>query len=266
MSDSKIVDRIRKLLALSKSDNVNEAAMAAARAQELMQEYQIEMADISVQTGQEMPREDAKEQVLEETGSRSKALRWRVQLAGTLARAFNGRIYYTQGTDRIVIIARPSDAQTVRYLLGFLAIEIERLCSKEWAALMSEYKAGEYQGLQPPRATAWKNSFRDGAVHAIAAKLREKEVPAAASPPPGIPGLSDSARAQALVLVKKADEIALAQVEAAMKKHFPRGGRRSGFSAPTSADGYGAGKRAGATISWSTDKAIGGGGAKRLAR
>lgn len=260
--ESKIVDRIRKLLALATSDNVNEAANAAARAQELMKEHQIEMADISVQTGKEMPREDVKEEVLEGTGSRSKALKWRVQLAGTLARAFNGRIFFYSGTDKIVIIARPSDAQTVRYLLGYLGMEIERLCTKEWAALIGEYKSGEYQGLQPPRATAWKNSFRDGAVHAITAKLQQKDRPATA-PRPAITAAAESSRAQALVLVRKADELAKVQVEAAMKKHFPRGGRGSGFSAASSPDGYSTGKRVGSTISWSTNKAIGG-GAKRI--
>lgn len=45
MSNSKIVERIRKLLALSKSDNQHEAELALIKANELMEEHQIKMAD-----------------------------------------------------------------------------------------------------------------------------------------------------------------------------------------------------------------------------
>lgn len=46
MSEEKIVDKIRKLLALSKSDNPNEAAIALQKATALMEEYQIKNIDL----------------------------------------------------------------------------------------------------------------------------------------------------------------------------------------------------------------------------
>jgi len=48
MSVDKIIDKIKKLLALAKSANANEAALALSRAQKLMQEHAITYTDISL--------------------------------------------------------------------------------------------------------------------------------------------------------------------------------------------------------------------------
>lgn len=42
-ADNKIIDKIEKLIALSSSDNENEAKAAMLKAQELMAKYEIEM-------------------------------------------------------------------------------------------------------------------------------------------------------------------------------------------------------------------------------
>ena len=148
----------------------------------------------------------------------------------------------------------------MRYLLGHLALEIERLCDKKWKALVAEYESGEYGGLTPPRATAWKNSFRDGAVRAIANKLREEKEKREAA----ITGAADRQRATALVLVKKGDALAEQQVEDRLKKQFPRGGRHANWAPPSNVDGFGAGKRAGSAIDFSTNKGAIGASKKRL--
>jgi hypothetical protein len=46
MAEEKIVEKIRKLLALSKSDNPHEAAIALQKATQLMEEYQIKNIDL----------------------------------------------------------------------------------------------------------------------------------------------------------------------------------------------------------------------------
>lgn len=48
MADQKILDKISKLLALSESDNPNEAAIALERAQKLMKEHSVTMTDVSL--------------------------------------------------------------------------------------------------------------------------------------------------------------------------------------------------------------------------
>lgn len=46
-ADNKIIDKIEKLIALSSSDNENEAKAAMLKAQELMAKYEIEMSQIN---------------------------------------------------------------------------------------------------------------------------------------------------------------------------------------------------------------------------
>lgn len=46
MSNEKIVDRIKKLIALSTSSNENEAAVAAAKAQELLAQYNLDLDEV----------------------------------------------------------------------------------------------------------------------------------------------------------------------------------------------------------------------------
>jgi uncharacterized protein DUF2786 len=48
MSDNKILNKIKKLLALAKSSNANEAAAALSRAQKLMQEHAITLTDVKL--------------------------------------------------------------------------------------------------------------------------------------------------------------------------------------------------------------------------
>ena len=46
MDHERIIEKVRKLLALSQSDNEHEAAAAAAKAQALLSEYNLSMSDV----------------------------------------------------------------------------------------------------------------------------------------------------------------------------------------------------------------------------
>ena len=54
-ADNKIIDKIEKLIALSNSDNENEAKAAMLKAQELMAKYEIEMSQINPDKAKERP-------------------------------------------------------------------------------------------------------------------------------------------------------------------------------------------------------------------
>lgn len=54
-ADNKIIDKIEKLIALSGSDNENEAKAAMLKAQELMAKYQIEMDQLNPEKQKERP-------------------------------------------------------------------------------------------------------------------------------------------------------------------------------------------------------------------
>ena len=79
MSD-KIVDKIRKLLALSKSSNPNEAAIALQKATQLMEEYQIKNIDL-------IPEQDVTHSDLEEVTGQHYV--WAKSLAYACAKLFD---------------------------------------------------------------------------------------------------------------------------------------------------------------------------------
>lgn len=157
-----IRERIRRLLALSESSNVHEAAAAAAKAQELMSKHQIDSAELAERAGE--VDEPLCEEDLQVFGAR--LVTWRATLAGAVAEA-NGCDSYNQvwrgGDGRQVraltrIVGPASSVQAVRYLLAYLEREIGRLCQVERSAGRSE--------------AFWLNSFRLGASYEIGRRVK----------------------------------------------------------------------------------------------
>jgi hypothetical protein len=250
---SPVIDRVRKLLTLAeRSGSPAEAALAATRAQELIAEHRLAEADLSIAGGEDVPDERVIEEQIEGEYARRKAQAWRVTLAGVLARSFGCKIYYWQKSSRIQAIGRESDVQTLRYVQGYLSLEIQRLTEIEWAKMKARCDGGEL-----PQPTRWRNSFRLGAVDAVRQKLNPPKPRPAPKQPAITDGLAETPRepeapvppsaAQALVLAR--DARAQAEVNARWKKHFPRSrGGSSGFSHATHGDGYNAGREAGASL------------------
>ncbi|MEX1368634.1 MAG: DUF2786 domain-containing protein [Nannocystaceae bacterium] len=151
------LDRVRKLLALATSDNPHEAALAAARAQALIEAHRLQDWLDAQQTVDDDPDPivDAREAPLE-VGRRLR--KWKVVLAATLAEA-NGCIAYTLPRGReqaIVLVGRSRDREAVVELWSWLVRRIEWLSATE--------------GAGQPRQ--WHEAFRIGVVDTIAARLR----------------------------------------------------------------------------------------------
>jgi hypothetical protein len=150
--------RVRKLLALATSPNPHEAALAAARAQALIEAHRLQ-AWLEAERREEEdpdPIVDAQGEPLE-VGRRIR--KWKVVLASTLAEA-NGCMAYTRGRGKeqaIVLVGRGRDRAAVVELWGWLVRRIE------W--LSATHGAG--------RDRQWHEAFRIGVVDAIAARLRE---------------------------------------------------------------------------------------------
>ncbi len=270
-----IVDRIKKLMSLSHSDNVHEAAEAAAQAQRLMMEHKIEMADLSLNSNEKRLPEEVVETGLEGTlERRSKAVQWRISLSSRIAGAFNCKVYFHSRTNFIGVMGLKSDVETVQYLMQYFGLEIERLVEKSWKELKAQGSPNE---MELPRPTTWKASFRDGAVHAIGEKLhREKlknrirtndtlvlnntlldelkhEVEMEDLEQP-------AANQAALVLVRQEEKEREAQVSQKWDERFKRNGRstlrKQTFTRRAhSQDGYTAGKQAGSGISYGGQRA-----------
>lgn len=216
--DSKIIERVRRLLALSKSDNVHEAGAAAAKAQALMTEHRIAMADVAISENAVVEPIDTT--IIDSSGKR---IVWKHVLADSLGTA-NSAIMFTsfnRDTQRseYKVVGTPSAAQTVQYLYAYLVREIERLCAAEKAA----------------NGAAWANSFKLGAASEVGKRLT---------------AAADAAKAAAkgaghgAALVRIDDDLARA------RRSLAASGLRTRTERPrmSSSDGFASGKVAGQSI------------------
>lgn len=154
MTHTEALDKARKLLRLAQSDNPNEAALAASRAQEIMERFKIESIslDYEAQTAPDEPIRNFQADPLDDAGGT-----WRWRLAHAVAEANQCKPYVVSG-GRPTVIGRPSDVATVRYIYSWLAREIDRLTQTHCAG----------------NGRTYSNNFRIGAAETIAERIAEQ--------------------------------------------------------------------------------------------
>jgi hypothetical protein len=222
-----IIDRIKKLLALSESDNVNEAAAAAAAAQKLMSAHGIEQAAIDAASGAVDEAVDS--DILFEHGARAST--WKGIVAAALAHANGCAVYnfgrYGDGQRQVatMIVGPKGAASTVRYMHAYLVAEVDRL-----ARAQDPGNSGANLGR------AWYASFRLGAAMTISQKIRgsHAEVMGAAA-------ASGESKDAIVLIEKRKDAVARIMAEKRLSK-----ARKATTS---SSSGYAAGVVAGRGVS-----------------
>lgn len=124
--DEKIVNKIRKLLALSKSTNENEAKLAAEKASDLMEKYQIEMAEVLLKDNEKI----IKDYYFTHDGRR----KWYVTLASGCAILFDGTAAYTpHGSNAdFIFIGHPDDIQMMKNLFEHLYESWKSIVEFDW--------------------------------------------------------------------------------------------------------------------------------------
>jgi hypothetical protein len=145
-----IIAKIKALRALATSSNVHEAAAAAAQAEALLQNHRLDEAALEAHG----PPTESAEQASEPLAWHKQHLSWwRVALGGVLVKSHGCTGYVTtrEGRRCQVIVGRPSDIATVRYLYAWLSTEIARLCEAHGRG----------------RGRSWRHSFCMGAVSVI---------------------------------------------------------------------------------------------------
>jgi hypothetical protein len=182
-----IVEKIKKLLALSANNNSpEEAALAASRAQELMVKYAIEQDALQ-------PSERVVEPIETETITTdyNRLPTWHAILAYVLAPSFFCRSFYHRGSQymkaRIYFVGRKSDRAACISTYNYLMAEIVRLAEIEWAKQPAEYHV---------HGKRWKTSFFDGVCATIRLRLGQN-----------MKRLSDDNAGTAIVLVNKQKEV-----------------------------------------------------------
>jgi hypothetical protein len=151
MTYDQALQKAIKCLELSKSDNQHEAALAASRAQEIIDRYNLCVEDI--QQGKD-PKGDDENIVdfgfdpLHEVCQVD--TRWTLRLASTIARLNGCRIYYStkiSGSAIFKLVGRPSDVQSVRYLFAWLEKEVRRITRAECKGCSRKYQIDFRSGV-----------------------------------------------------------------------------------------------------------------------
>jgi hypothetical protein len=147
-------------LKLSQSANKDEAALAASKAQEIIDKYNLCIDDI--QQGKDARREEEPivnfgNDPLHEVCQVDSG--WTMRLASTIAKLNSCRIYFTSkfsGSVIVKVIGRPKDVQVVRYIFGWLESEVRRITREECRGFTRRYQI----------------DFRNGVVDTIYNKLQ----------------------------------------------------------------------------------------------
>lgn len=247
--DEKVIAKLKKLWALAESSNVNEAANAAQAAQRIMTEHQIDMAMLDTSGPVEAPIKVENDFLEPPKPHRARKSPWKGSIAAALSSA-NGCQCYWFGAN-LRIIGTKASAETVRYLYAYLTREVDRLAERNKGA-----------------GRAWLNSFRIGAAAEISATIKAgrkaavEEARAEArnlmAENPGHNG-SGLARVEQAVdrMKREAEEVKRFATEH-LKLKSTKGARAS------NADGYYAGRAAGATVNLGSGPGLGRGAAGSL--
>lgn len=148
-------------LRLAKSSNAAEAALAASKAQEIMDRYNITIAAADLEKGQttyEEPIQDfGRETVLTAC---QKDKNWSLRLTSVVAQYNGCKTYYRPhcGGSASFLIGRASDVQTARYMISLLAEEVRRLARDHTKGYSEKYR----------------RDFRYGVVEAIDGKFYQQ--------------------------------------------------------------------------------------------
>lgn len=113
---ARIAEKIRRLLALSKSSNEHEAAAAAAKAQDLLHRYNLSVDQVDAAQRPDYGRE------IVDIGNNAG---WRGVLLHVIATPNTAQVI-SLGGGRYAVIGQPHTIEVVRYLYEYLSREIER--------------------------------------------------------------------------------------------------------------------------------------------
>lgn len=245
----KILDRVRKLVALSKNTHSEEeAAVAAGQAARLMEEYRLTEALVAMSEPSARQHDPIVNWPLEpEVKGPTKRVAWRSFLAQATADDLEimDYLFWTPvdgGTQvRIMGCGRESAIHTWRYTHQMLCREVDKLCKEAWGAIDPEGR----------RARAWKNAFRVGCAIRICARIQENNAARKADRKTRVEAamatLTDDQKAGALAVLEK-DHDELEAAWEAERESFSRESAGS-IGQVTSYSGFQAGQEAGNRVS-----------------
>ena len=167
--DQRIIEKLQKLLALAASDNEHEAGLAMSKAEALMREHNLSVADVAINGS------GAYVQSEEVNGLTKAVQKWEARLGSQIAWAFNGKS---------IRCTSPENGWYLTFVAGRTDLEIivdlfERL--RETVKRMSKaYVSRHYSPHFRIKRQYFLNSYRLGMVKTIQerlARLKENTTP-----------------------------------------------------------------------------------------
>lgn len=155
---AKVLDLVKKLLALTQSPNEHEAARAAEKVQELLFKYKLSMVEVQAHKG------DTKgPKIVELDGdimSQKNWGKWKPQLVWSVARYNFCTGFQDTFRGKFIFIGQETEAQIAKELYEWLVTQLEEAARR---ACLS------YQGYS--RIPTFRRSFFTGAVYTVTSRL-----------------------------------------------------------------------------------------------
>jgi hypothetical protein len=151
MADLALINRLRKVLALTTSPEEGEAAAASAMLQKLLTEHNLSIADLE-KKGAAAPA------ITEQRPDLGKAaFRWKLSLADAIGRHYYCHSIVDYASKRVAFVGRPDNVEALQMLYAWLIGQIAQIANQERKRHAAE--TGEH--IDPLR---WQVGFGDGAV------------------------------------------------------------------------------------------------------
>jgi hypothetical protein len=235
MVEESILDKIRKVQGYLKSDNPNEAAVAAAKLTDLLIKHNLSMSDIPDAARPVDPFVN----VATDTDSKRLA-DWRITLGGAIAKANLCKVVINGS--RLQWLGRQSNIEVAQYIYETCANDLQRICDGLWYAIYDLLKD------DPDRINGktWKRDFLAGAAVGVRQKLAEETER----------WIEENANVNALI-VTNGRELAMYTYSQYGQLGHRSGGYTSGGNA------YGLGVKTGRNVSFRTGVGAGGGSAQK---
>jgi hypothetical protein len=163
-----VIELVRRCLALSKSSNEHEAALAMAKAQQILFEHNLSMSE--VQSADEFSKKaSGMTQSKVSTQMKRNHGHWKPQLIHWVARYNFCSVILSSYGDTVYLIGQPINVEVVTNMYIWVCDQLENMAS--------EY-CKSYQG--PDRIPTFRRGFFDGAVNEIGNRLyrNQKEMKA----------------------------------------------------------------------------------------
>ncbi len=224
-----VIGKVKKLLVLAERGTEYEAAIAAAKAQTLLMQHNIDLSQID--PGERQVDEQVQEWLLE---AMSRRQIWKGNLAHAIAEANFCRMWWL-GPD-IKLVGKAHNVEIARHLYIYLVEAVERVTKEALAVERDNYRDTFH--LMRPRA--WANSFRLGCTHRLCNRLLEQKQRMEAE---GLP----EAKVSALTCLEAYSRESEVLSRWIARQQIQLGGKVKS-QAKTSLSGYQAGKAAGDSI------------------